>query len=253
MNKLSKFVGIGIGFFILFLVITLPAHLVLKQISPPKNVRLSAPTGSIWSGQMPYVVVDGILLKKVKWTFSPLHLFTAKAAVNFKFGNSGKVTELSGKGLAFIGFSGAGVQDAKFFVPAAMAAAKMNNPMLESVGGVIKLDVATAQQGQPYCAELDGKVHWNNASVTAMGGKFELGQLSADISCKAGGLAAKAKGDDQILILDAQAELKGPKQYLFTGFIKAGGDADTKLIQALSFIGAADSQGRYRLHLAKGM
>jgi len=58
----------------LFLMVQLPASLLLASWQPPAGWRLDAPRGSVWVGEITHVAYEGNPLGNLGWALSPWHL-----------------------------------------------------------------------------------------------------------------------------------------------------------------------------------
>ena len=247
---MKSWIKIGVGslcLYLTFLIATIPASFVIDKVKLPKMVKLGVVSGTIWQGNFDSISIDGVVLKNVSWSIVIPKLLTAELGVDFKLGSQRKILEPYGKGYAFVSMNSMGVLDTKLSLPANIAAPKLKRYMVESLEGMIKLDVASASLGTPYCGDLTGQVNWQQSALGVMGSQFALGDLNVQLGCRDGNLTAAVKGDDKVLVLDGKAELKAKNQAKVDGFVKAGPSADKSLIAAMSFMGKADQQGRYKI------
>ncbi|MEJ2060693.1 MAG: type II secretion system protein N [Gammaproteobacteria bacterium] len=84
MNKpLVRVALLGLSAYVLFLLITLPAALVMPK-RLPGGAQLQGVNGSIWTGQADGLVWRGQNLGRVEWRFAPFALLRARLGVRFK-------------------------------------------------------------------------------------------------------------------------------------------------------------------------
>ncbi|NTS75845.1 type II secretion system protein N [Catenovulum sp. SM1970] len=238
-----KFGGMGVVLYLVFLIATIPAHLVVSQISVPRTVQLGMVSGTVWDGKFNAVLVNGILLKNVRWSFSPSALLTGKLGVDFKISNSRRSKHVSAEGFAYLGFSGFATDETKVNIPAALFKQRFGLSMIDSVTGVIRIDLDHFRPDQPYCAELDGKVKWKSAELSVMNALYEVGDINLDLKCADGGIVAQVKGDEKYLSMNVEMQVPSPGQIEVNGQIKAGEMAAPLLANSLSFLGQANEEG----------
>src|SRR5262245_54092497 len=99
---MKKVIALGIGAFLLFALVTLPAATVLSFYHPP-GVTLSGVSGTIWKGRAQAVRSGNLHVGSVEWDLNVLALFTGK------LGADGKVTRSDGFAEGAIAVSGARV------------------------------------------------------------------------------------------------------------------------------------------------
>lgn len=238
--------------YLIFLIATLPANLVVTQDKIGNQAKLGNVSGSIWSGKIDAVLVNNILIKDVKWQFNFLQLLTAKAGVDLEFGSKRKILEPQGTGQVAYGFSGILISDWQLSFPSELITQNIRLPIKASASGLVKLTVAEAQLGQPVCSVLSGEINWLNASVNAMKSQIDYGDIKAALSCDKGALVAKVSGNQDVLDLTATAKYQGGNKYSLIGQVAAGDKADAVLVNTLSLLGNKNSQGKYLINLSSG-
>ena len=119
----------GLLFYLIFLIATLPAHLVVTQDKIGNQAKIGNVTGSIWSGKIDAVQVDKVIIKNVEWQFAFVKLLTGKLALDIEFGSQRKLLEPSGSGILAYGFSGAEAADWKIKFPAEMVTQNIKLPI----------------------------------------------------------------------------------------------------------------------------
>ncbi|MER2492407.1 type II secretion system protein N [Catenovulum sediminis] len=241
----------AILFYLIFLLATIPAHLVTAQVTLPKNIELGNVSGTLWQGKVDMLRVDKILLKDVRWDVVFSRLLTAKLAVDIEFGDRRKILEPQGSLTALYGASGPALQDVKVKMPADLIAQQIPIPFPVEAAGLVELNLNHVEQGKPVCSELDGRIDWRMASVNAMNSNFVYGDIAADLSCDEGAAVAIARGNKEILILDLKARLNTMKNYAIGGHIALGPKADTALRNAIGFLGNPDADGRYMVKFSQ--
>src|ERR1044072_3350531 len=92
MKKTWPLVALGIGAFLLFALVTLPASAVLSFFQPP-GVSLSGVSGTIWKGRAQAVRSGNLHIGSVEWSLDVLALFTGKLGADVKVPRSDGLAE----------------------------------------------------------------------------------------------------------------------------------------------------------------
>ena len=88
-NKKNIIYSIAAGvLYLFFLVINLPAKIVLSSVNLPTNLVLSSVSGSIWSGGSKNVKYSGIELGSMKWQVHPLNILLGEVSANISIINN---------------------------------------------------------------------------------------------------------------------------------------------------------------------
>lgn len=235
----------GLFFYLIFLIATLPAYLLVSRIELGNQVKLGNVSGTIWSGQIDQVKIDKTILKNVRWDYNFSQLLTAQLAVDLTFGHARKILEPQGSAQLRYGLNGPSLADAKVKLPADLIVQQLEMPFKVQASGLVEANIAQAQLGEPVCHSLVGDIDWKLAGVNAMKTSFDYGDISAKLSCDNGAVVAQVKGNPELLVLDINARLNTYQSYSVEGYISAGSKASKDLQAALSYLGNPDSQGRY--------
>ena len=74
-NKKSiKYISFVIILYLFFLIINIPATLVISSIKVPNNIKISSISGTLWSGEINKLTYSGVNLGRLNWELSPLNL-----------------------------------------------------------------------------------------------------------------------------------------------------------------------------------
>ncbi len=233
-------------FYFIFLIVTLPAYLLVSRIPLDKSIELGNVTGTVWSGSVDAIRIDQTIIKDVSWTVDFTQLIAAKIAVDLEFGNPRKILEPQGKAQLQYGLNGPSVRDLRVKLPADLIVQQVDMPFKAEASGLVEANIAEARLGQPVCHTLDGQVNWKLAAVTYMDTNYTYGDVKASLSCdENGALVSKITGNPELLTLDIDAKLTTYQNYSIEGFISPGSNASKQMRSALSFLGNTDNQGRY--------
>ncbi|MDX1286279.1 MAG: type II secretion system protein N, partial [Draconibacterium sp.] len=69
-----KFVFTIITLYFFFLLINLPASVVISLVDLPSNVKVRGVSGSAWSGKIHELNISGVNLGSVSWKMQPAYL-----------------------------------------------------------------------------------------------------------------------------------------------------------------------------------
>ena len=244
--SIKKLVALFVLFFVVLTIFTVPVNLIVKQLPLPKNVAYQELEGTLWQGTIKAVQFDKTVLTQVKWQFLPLKLLTGKLAVQLRWGNARASQEVSGSGIASLGFSGYQVTDATVRLPANAVKSMIPFPMGEIFGRVIA-DVKAFTFAEPLCEQLDGDLIWTQAGVD-VNGKIDFGVISSVLTCEENQVVSTFDGEN-LLGLQGRAVVKSQKSFGFDGFLKPSTELPAIVHQGIGMLGKADSKGRYKISL----
>src|SRR5690349_4421657 len=83
MKRLWPLIGLGLGAFVLFALVTLPASVVLSRVNSP-DVNIGGVSGSIWNGRAQAVQIGGSTIGSIEWKLHALPLLMARATADVK-------------------------------------------------------------------------------------------------------------------------------------------------------------------------
>jgi general secretion pathway protein N len=250
MTQLWRYSLIFLCSLVVFLIITLPAGVVVKQLTLPKNIHYQSVDGTVWHPVINKVQLEDISLSTIELQLSPWSLLSVNPTITAKIGrdflvepegqltidqllDQGRLTNLSAK-LA------ANVIAERLTLPIKIKAAGLVTLTVEQWQGFISSDQSR------LCSTLSGHINWNNAAVTAYQQTIELGKFTANLSCENGQIHAQVL-DNNRLGLSADIYLNKQGKITGDGFIKPNANMPKELAPLLPMLGRQDNQGRYRL------
>ncbi len=235
-----------IVFTLIFVIVKIPAALVVNLLPLPKGAAYQGLEGTLWQGSVRQIQVNRQLISDVKWQFQPLRLFTGAVAYQVSFGKPRISQTISGSGLVSIGITGKKIKDATFRMAAAEVKPFLPIPIGHLAGRVIA-NIKEYELGQPICQVANGEISWNKAGVD-IGGSIEFGSIDANLSCEEGKLLAQFDGQNS-LGLTGQARIESSSKFGFDGFVKPSADLPAVVHQGISAVAKMDAQGRYKINL----
>jgi len=180
-----------------FIISTLPAKLVLNQLTPPANIRISGISGTIWRGKATAIRLDAAnKLTDIQWNFALWRLFAAQLSIHIQ----GKFQQLPFRAQLYATPTGKiSAQDVSATIAASSLATLFALP-LAKLDGVIQLDLDHISWHPETLPLASGVIHWKNAAVT-VAETARLGNIT---------ITLRQKNNDRILagISNQGGELK---------------------------------------------
>lgn len=184
MNKATVVLlaAIGLAWFLLKLLFTVPAPLIVGQLSKSvPQFDAQGVQGTIWNGSATNVtiVIDGThqSLGETQWQLSKLPLLWGSAAVEL----SAKTAQQSLNANAVISASGSvSLEDTDLSVPAALL--RGFAPIPVEIGGNVSLRINQLELADMQLESLDGVLTWQGAEINLTGVPTLLGSYVAELS-----------------------------------------------------------------------
>ena len=248
---MKKKFAIGFVFLMIyfgFLVATLPAIVLLNQISLPKNISLSGVTGSVWQTKVDQVVIGEVVVNNIQTKLSFWSLFTLSPTLPVTFGDSflpGPEGELD----IILSQEKVEIKNLSVFLKANEIAQQLPLPLPVTAKGNVEVTLNHAVidiKDKNKCLAADGLVTWNKAGVIALEENVQLGSFDGNITCEDGAFALLLSPNNDLGLTFAAYVRQGGR-VSGNGFLKPGDKFPKVLNSSLAFLGRKDSQGRYRL------
>lgn len=248
---MKKKFAIGVVFlmtYLGFLIATLPATVLINQISLPKNISLSGVSGSVWQMSIEQVFVGNVEIKKIQSELSFWSLFTLAPKLPVTFGDP-FLAGPEGKLDITLSQEEIIIDNLSLLLKANEIAQQLTLPLPVTAQGDVKVTldhVGINIKDNNKCIAAEGLVTWSKAGVIALEENIKLGDFNAEISCEDGTLALLLSPKNDLgLTLNAYVRQSG--RVSGNGFLKPGAKFPKVLNSALPFLGRKDNQGRYRL------
>lgn len=231
-----------------FVIATLPATVVLNQVTIPKEIGISGVTGTIWKTNIEQLRVGKTIISKSKAQLSFWSLLTLKPTVWVLFGDSFTAGP-EGEFTLALSREKAQISDVVLLIKANEIAQQLTLPLPMSAQGDVELSLPTAEidlLNNNQCIVAQGTVNWSKASIVALEQNIKLGDFSAEIGCENGALALLLSPKND-LGLTFNAYVRSGGKISGNGFLQPGAKFPKTLNDVLPFLGKPDNQGRYRL------
>jgi general secretion pathway protein N len=239
MKRVWPLVALGIGAFIVFALVTLPASIVLSRIPTPA-VSFSGVSGTLWSGRAQALRIGAIHAGSVEWNLHVLPLFTGRLSADVKATRTdgfaqGEVTTTPSGRLVLEAFTASLPVDA---LPPDVAQGGWSGTLN------LKLPRLVLEDGWP--TQADGTIEAVDlvgpASRPAEIGSYRIAFTGADAS--AGVLSGALTDLGGPLQVTGTVQLKPDRSYLVDGLIATRPNAPKSIANALQYLPPPDAQGR---------
>ena len=235
-------VGTGIGLYLLFLIIQLPATLgwKLAPSSLKQQIQLSGIEGSIWNGSAEHLMVGNIPAGSFEWQLSPWSLLLGRLSthVHLERGQEsldGRVT----------------LQSANAFTASGLRLS-LNGETLSGLTtpyllhGRIRADIKSLSYEKARKIQADGHILLRDAHVEGPQ-SFVLGRIDAQAEPEDEGSLLKFSNQDSPLDVNGSIKLNGNGSYSMKLGILNRDSQRRDISNALKVLGKPDATGRVQL------
>jgi general secretion pathway protein N len=239
MNRPRLLVALGVGAFLLMLLVTLPAQLAVGQLAR-LGIDATGVSGSVWKGHAALVRVGAMPLGELSWDLHVLALFTGRASATIAVKQPGAFAEgdlsaTPGGRITLTGVSASWPLD-RVAAPGLPAGWK-GTANLKLAELVIEDRVPVAVTGTVDLIDVVGP-----ANRPARLGSYRATFPSATPGPN--GITADLKDLDGPLAITATLQVQRDRNYLIEGQVATRPDAPAQIVSALQYLGEADSSGR---------
>ncbi|MGD9843439.1 MAG: type II secretion system protein N [Steroidobacteraceae bacterium] len=237
----GKWLIIGVLVYLIFLLITIPASVLIKQLAK-HGIQVSSSSGSVWHGQVTDLRAGVLNLGNIDWQVRFMSLLTGKLAADVKL----KQNTGFANGRVSIGLSGK--------LQLNQMSASLPLQSIVGSGGLPGGWTGTAQ------AKFDELILDNNWPVAARGTLDVIdltGPASQPNNIGAYRLSFPANGsnattvigdlqdlDGASLSVAGQLKLTSDRNYLLETQVAARTNTPASIANGMQYLGAADAQGR---------
>ncbi|WP_303902863.1 type II secretion system protein N [Thiohalomonas denitrificans] len=247
MKRTAGYLALGLVAYLLFAVVMLPAQKALGFALPQLksqgvSVAVSGVAGSIWSGRMESLRIDGIGLQQIHWDLNPFALLT---------GRIGGDWNMTWQGARLQGY-GSAAPDGRALLKNVEAHSPANEfagflPIPLSLGGDITLALQELklEEGRPVSAE--GSVIWSDAAFISPL-DASLGDLRVVLKPReGGGIDAEIRDDGGPLRLEGELKLEPNGTYRLNANLGTRPGASPALEENLAMLGRRNPEGLYNV------
>jgi general secretion pathway protein N len=245
MKRLWPLIALGVGAFVIFALVTLPASIVLSRLGSA-GIHASGVSGSIWNGKAQVLQVQGMNVGSVEWDLHVLPLFTLHLNADVK------VSRVDGFAATALSVGPGGKVTLKGLT-ASLPLSAINNPQFNGWTGQLNARFARLTLDKGWPTEVDGSL--DVADVTGPPRKpanvgsyrvvFDPAASTAELL--QGAVSDAGNGPLQI---NGTIKLKADRSYEIDALVAAKGNTPQNLARALEFLGPPDAQGRRQFSMA---
>lgn len=201
MKRISRYAMVGVLFFLIFLISTIPATFVTDMVIDKKGpLQLYGVSGSIWSGKAGILRLEDKQIEKFNWNLNLLPLITGTIELDYSF----KVKKSSAQGtIGFNGFGSGGkyLEDTKLIIKSDDVNDILPIPQPLKLAGPINInieEIEISEDGVPTYAEA--QIKWTNAAAILGDQSFPLGAFDINATTE----------DDKVFITLKDLKEDGP-------------------------------------------
>lgn len=229
--------------YLFFLVINLPANIVLSLFALPDNVKFTSVTGTVWSGKVNKLNYAGIDLGSVKWELHPLHLIFGELNADISFVNRKQYIQSE------ISLSPSGkieLKETRFSIDLS-ALQPLTYGMPFSYAGEASGYFPVSHFHKNKYVGINGKLSLNNIQMISPQ-QQSFGDFLIDFHAeKEGATSGDIKDNSDVLELSGRI-LLNKKGKLNLSAKLAANEAGSSLERVISFLGPKDAAGRVQLN-----
>jgi general secretion pathway protein N len=240
MKKLWPLVALGIGAYLLFALITLPAGVVLAPLKS-SGIEVAGVSGTAWKGHAQALQIQGTRLGSVEWNLHVLSLFTARLTADVKLTRTDGFAQTE---LTLKPGGGTSFKDLSASLP---LSALPPNVIPGGWAGTLNARLAHLGVEHGWPRSVDGTIEAVNitgpARKPANMGSYKV-TFPAKQDAAADTLTGALTDTGGPLQVTGTVQLKPDRSYVIEGLIATRADAPSDVVNALQYLGPADPQGR---------
>lgn len=245
--KKSLVITVFVSAYLLFLLATIPASIIVSNVKLPNNILLGEVTGTVWMSEISAVQVDDVIIENVAANLSFLSLLLLNPSVELTFGDA-LVAGPEGKAKVSGLLSDLQIAETQINVQANEIAKKLTFPVDVTAHSFLDITINEFIAGKPLCSQLAGKLTWADAAITTFDNKVTLGDLSADLTCQQGEVMLTVVENNNLGLAFSAVFGQGGAMS-GEGHLTPTEQLPEAIKQVLPFLGSPDQQGRYRIKL----
>lgn len=232
MKRISRYAMVGVLFYLIFLISTIPATFVTNMVLDKKGpLQLYGVSGSIWSGKAGILQLDDKQIEKFNWNLNILPLIAGTIKLDYSF----KVNKSSAEGtigLKNFGSGGKYIENTKLNISSDDVNDILPIPQPLKLAGPINVDIEEieiSEDGVPTYALA--QVNWTKATAILGDKSYSLGafDLSATTEDDKVFIALKDLKKDGPIEAKLSAEIQENGITVVSGLIGTRKTADKKL------------------------
>ena len=181
MGRISKYAMVGVIFFVIFIIATVPATFVTNTLLDKKApLKLYNISGSIWSGKAGVLQFGNQQLEKFEWDLKALSLIFGTIKLDFAF----KIKSSTATGTVAVSGFGSGAvsfEDTKFNIKSDDVPDILPIPDPLKLSGPVNIDIAELEFSEemiPVYAQ--GQATWRKSNAILGDKNYQLGEFDLE-------------------------------------------------------------------------
>lgn len=224
--------------YLFFLIIYLPASIIVNWLALPQGIQISHVAGSFWHGEIGSLTVKDHTINAIQWKigFSGIH-----PAIKLVFSDnniSGKADFVWGKYWHFKGIQ------LNIQADYLQAISNLSIPVL--IDGNVHIDINTISFNDEGCQYINGMMHWNNAKFKSLAGQIDLGNSSLKPDCDQGKFVLVFKQHSDAITTSAIITIF-QTNYRLEALLTPGALLSPALLNELRSLAIEDSKGVFKI------
>lgn len=248
-RKYIRYAIFSVFFYVVFLVTTLPASVVVSLINDnpqlKRQIQLTSVTGSVWNANVSSSQIYGINFGQLEWDMHFLPLLLGEVKIHIKFNNKSTGSDnLSGYGYITLSLGGTiKVEDFTTQVSVDAISPLMYGLPARFAGDLnVHIDELIIEKGKRL--NITSRVLVSKAGLVSPQ-QIEYGDILIKSSKKLTGSQIVLTDQGGPLILDGNISIKGNGQYTVRLGLGARNSASSDLRGGLQFLGRQDGTGKH--------
>lgn len=238
-----KAILIVFSLYLIFLIINLPAGLVISSVDLPDKIKISSISGTIWSGKADRFNYSSIDLGSVSWELKPLNLLLGELSVDLAIVKNKQYIKTE----AYFSPSGKIELEETTFSIDLTSLQPLTYGMPFSYSGIASGYFPNSFFHKNNFVGINGKLSLNNIEMTSPQHQ-SFGGFTVDFRAeKEGATSGLIKDKGGLLYISGQLKLNKNGQFNVSAKLDAR-EKGSSLENMISFLGRKDASGRVQLN-----
>lgn len=227
--------------YLFFLIIYLPASIILNWLPLPQGIQASHVGGSFWHGKIGALTIKDNTINAIQWRIGFSGIYPTIKLVFSDKNISGTTSFVWGKNWLF--------KDIKLNIQAAYLQAISNLPIPALIDGEFHIDIDTISFNDEGCQYINGMIHWYNAEFKSIAGHIDLGDSSLKLDCEQGKFVLVFKQQSDALATTATINIF-QTNYSLEALLTPGRGLSPELLNEIRSLSIENNQGVFRIEHA---
>ncbi len=236
----------GLSLYVLFLIVLIPAHVVLHYLPIPQQISLQGIHGTIWKGGVTQARFYDQSVQHLQWQIPYQSLLTLMPKIDFQ---SGTNSELEAQGV--VGYSlwsqTAFFNNVNATIDVPWIQKKFQPQAPIHVEGRLSIHLKKGSWNLQGIKGLEGDIQWQNARIHLPANALDLGTPNITLHNIDEQVLFDVNVHSQALELLGKAKLNTNGAYEFDGTLTPKNDFPQRMRAALPMLLGAEQEGVYSL------